>query len=347
MAHAIETFGLTKKYQHQRGLAEIIRGAPVRETLALDNISLAINESEVFGLLGPNGSGKTTFLKLLSTVITPTSGSATVFGHDITTEDREVRRQIALVTGEERSLYWRLTARQNLNFFARLYTANGSQTRRTIDELLALFDLSHVADVRVSEYSTGMKQKLVIARGLLNTPRLLFLDEPTRGLDPLAAESLMTLLQERVMGYLGNTVILTTHIMREVEKLCQNVAILKEGGIVYSGRVDKLQSVLHAHDRYSIRVRRLPDNLLQGVMSTAGVMGCSRVPTENGLEELDLLIERDSSGLSNVLKYVLNHQIDVLNCSKREQSLEQLFRTVLDGKGPRREATDPAFGPAD
>ena len=186
---ALETSGLTKRYPHQRGLLEVLRSLPARETLALDDVTFSVEPGEVFGLLGPNGSGKTTCLKLLSTILSPTAGRAVVCGHDVVREARTVRRLVALVSGEERSHYWRLTGRQNLEFFGRLFYLDQRTIGRRTDELLDVFDLSRFADVRVAEYSTGMKQKLSIARGLLSSPRLLFLDEPTRGLDPVAAHA--------------------------------------------------------------------------------------------------------------------------------------------------------------
>src|SRR5436853_397956 len=138
---AVEAHGLTKQYRHQRSLTDILRRRPALETAALNDVSIAIEEGEVFGLLGPNGSGKTTFLKLLSTILLPTSGTAKIFGLDVLHEPRKVRQMVALVTAEERSLYWRLTGRQNLHFFASLYGLGGRSIEAKIDELLELFVL--------------------------------------------------------------------------------------------------------------------------------------------------------------------------------------------------------------
>src|SRR6185503_4791062 len=149
-----------------------------------------------------------------------------------------------LVTAEERSLYWRLTGRQNLRFFLSLYGIEGRKADARVEAVLELFVLTEVGDVRVAEYSTGMRQKLSIARGLLNEPRLLFLDEPTRGLDPAAAHNLLQLVRERAVEHLENTVILTTHIAREVDQLCDRIATLNRGRLSYVGSVEGLTATV-------------------------------------------------------------------------------------------------------
>ena len=194
MEYAIQTDKLHKVFRQEKGLSDLFKSGNANEKVAVNSLTLQIREGEIFGLLGPNGSGKTTFLKMLGTILLPTSGSATIFGHDIVREENKVRKIVGLVTGEERSLYWRLTGRQNLYFFGNLYGIKRQGMESQINKLLKLFDLEHAADNRVSGYSSGMKQKLAIARGLLGNPKILFLDEPTRTLDPLAAHNLLNLI---------------------------------------------------------------------------------------------------------------------------------------------------------
>ena len=285
MGHAIEIVELSKTYDHQTSVADLLRGRTRPPVPALQAVSLNVLEGEVYGVLGPNGSGKTTLLKILSTILTPSSGQARIFGLDVVTQDTLVRDLVALVTAEDRSFYWRLTARQNLAFFATLYGIDERTAKRKIGELLELFELSAAADRRVGEFSTGMKQTLAIARGLLSSPRLLFLDEPTRGMDPASAHALLSMIKSRLIDYFDNTVILTTHIMREVEQLCQRVGVLRYGKLVYSGGLNELKTSLRPHDRYLLRVRGLNDALCAALATLPGVERCAR-SEENGAQEL-------------------------------------------------------------
>jgi len=192
---------------------------------AVRDVSLAINQGEIFGLLGHNGAGKTTTIRMLTGRTRPTRGSATVAGYDVVTAIEQVRPLINLVF-EDANLYERLSGWDNLALFARLYQAPPGR----VGELLDLVDLTEAAKRAVKKYSTGMKQRLLIARALVNSPRVLFLDEPTRGLDPTSARDLRTLI--RNLAATGTTVFLTTHYMNEADELCDRVAFLKAGAIV-------------------------------------------------------------------------------------------------------------------
>ncbi len=192
---------------------------------AVDGVSFVVQPGEVFGLLGHNGAGKTTTIRMLTGRTRPTSGSATIAGIDVAADRARVKPIINLVF-EDQNLYERLTGRDNLKVFARLYDA----PIRRVDELLDRVRLGFAADRRVKTYSTGMKQRLLIARSLINAPRVLFLDEPTRGLDPTSARELRALVQS--LGETGTTVFLTTHYMNEADELCARVAFLASGKIV-------------------------------------------------------------------------------------------------------------------
>jgi ABC-2 type transport system ATP-binding protein len=192
---------------------------------AVRDVSLAINEGEIFGLLGHNGAGKTTTIRMLTGRTRPTRGSATITGYDVVTAIEHVRPLINLVF-EDANLYERLSGWDNLALFARLYQAPPGR----VGQLLDLVDLTDAAKRAVKKYSTGMKQRLLIARALVNAPRVLFLDEPTRGLDPTSARDLRTLI--RNLAASGTTVFLTTHYMNEADEMCDRVAFLKAGAIV-------------------------------------------------------------------------------------------------------------------
>jgi ABC-2 type transport system ATP-binding protein len=192
---------------------------------AVDGISFSVAEGEIFGLLGHNGAGKTTTIRMLTGRTRPTAGRASIAGYDVVEELDQIKPIINLVF-EDANLYERLTGKDNLAMFARLYGVPVSRA----DELLDLLDLSDAAKRRVKTYSTGMKQRLVIARALINTPKVLFLDEPTRGLDPASARELRAMILK--LAQQGTTVFLTTHYMNEADELCDRVAFLKEGRIV-------------------------------------------------------------------------------------------------------------------
>src|SRR3989440_4866443 len=232
---------------------EIRRFFPPRKrepVTALDRVSLAIPVGEVHGLLGPNGAGKTTLVKILSTVLLPTSGRATVLGHDVVADARAVRPQIGIVFGGERGLYWRLTGRQNLEYWGALYKLSSRLTRERAQKLLERVGLTDKADQRVEEYSRGMKQRLHLARGLMGDARVLFLDEPTTGMDPLAAREFRTLIGE-LRGE-GRTILLATHDMVEAEIVCDRVTLIDRGRIVATESPRTLGRVISRFQRIDV-----------------------------------------------------------------------------------------------
>jgi ABC-2 type transport system ATP-binding protein len=210
-----------------------------KEVVALDGLTLDIAEGELFGLLGPNGAGKTTTIKILTTLLIPTAGSASVLGHDVVRASQDVRRRIGFVFGGERGLYYRLSGKDNLRYFAELYSLPPRGIAARVDELLELVGLRDRADERVEGYSRGMKQRLHLARTLLHRPRVLFLDEPTIGLDPIGARELRT-----IVGRLhddGATIVLTTHYLFEADALCQRIGVIHQGRLVALGTPSDLK----------------------------------------------------------------------------------------------------------
>lgn len=200
------------------------------EVVALDGLSLDVPSNEVHGLLGPNGAGKTTLCKILSTVLLPTSGTAEVFGLDVVARADDVRRQIGIVFGGERGLYWKLTARQTLRYWAALYKIPDARAKGRVDELLERLGLAEKADDLVETYSRGMKQRLHLARGLIGDPRLILLDEPTTGMDPVAAHDFRGLIGE--LRAEGRTILITTHDMDEAESVCDRVTLIDKGRVL-------------------------------------------------------------------------------------------------------------------
>jgi len=198
---------------------------------ALRDVSFEVETGEIFGLIGRNGAGKTTLTKIVATLVQPTTGSVSVHGHDSVSDDEHVRRHIGLATAEERSFYWRLTSEQNLMFFARLHGISDRSAKQRIKDLSAQLELDEVARRRFGELSTGNKQRLAVARALLASPPVLLLDEPTRSLDPLAAERMRELIRSLAKHDPPVTILLTSHNLAEVETLCARVAIISRGRI--------------------------------------------------------------------------------------------------------------------
>jgi len=211
--------------------------------VALDHIDVKVHSGELFGLLGPNGAGKTTLVKCLSTILIPDEGTAIINGFDIRSQTSMVRASLGMVVGGERTLYWKLTARDNLMYFASLYKMPRKLARRRIEELLEVMQLSDRADERLEDYSTGMRQKIAIARALLHDPPILLLDEPTLGLDPTFSRQIRNQIRELAEKY-EKTILLATHYMEEADQLCDRVAIINNGKIVAVDTPDKLKTMV-------------------------------------------------------------------------------------------------------
>ena len=254
---AVETLALTKRFPKSTGWRGILsgltdRGEPVAVSdPAVDRANLYVHPGELFGLLGPNGAGKTTLINMLGTLIEPTSGSARVNGFELNQESG-IKATTGLVTSDERSFYWLLSGRQNLLFFACLQGLSKPDAAERVLAVLEQVELQDVADGSFLTYSTGMRQRLSIARALLNKPRLLFLDEPTKGLDPIATHNLHQLIRVKLVDSQGITVLLTTHNLDEAEGLCDRIAIMNHGHIQAVGTIQELRRSLGPGSPYII-----------------------------------------------------------------------------------------------
>src|SRR6058998_2357082 len=254
-APAVETKNLVKVFEKgRRTIWQRLRREPDRleRFRAVDGIDLVVEPGEIFGLLGPNGAGKTTTMKMLATLLIPTSGTIRVLGVDPLERPREVRRRLGAMLSGERSLYWKLTARENLDYFAALYHVPPGETRARIDRVLGEVSLSDRADDYVERYSTGMRQRLALARALLPDPQLVILDEPTVGLDPQASRDLRDRVRE--LKRQGRTVLLTTHYMEEADQLCDRVAIIDHGRIVALDAPGALKRTIRAEEVVRLEV---------------------------------------------------------------------------------------------
>ena len=238
--HAIEAVDLVRTYRTHLGVLRRRR----LDVEAVRGVSFTVRPGELFGLLGPNGAGKTTTIKMLITLLLPTSGTARVMGHDVVKETTEVRKRIGYVFGGDRGLYDRVSGLDNLRYFAELYGVDPGEQKRRIAELLEMVGLTGREKEKVEGYSRGMRQRLHIARGLLHDPEVIFLDEPSIGLDPIGARELRRTIRSLVEA--GKTVLLTTHYMFEADALCDRIAVINGGRIVAQGTgADLKQAVVN------------------------------------------------------------------------------------------------------
>lgn len=221
---------------------------------ALKGISFDIYPGEIFGLLGPNGAGKTTTIKILTTLLAPTSGEAKVLGYHAFGQEKHIRPYINFIFGGERSLYWRLSGEDNLKYFADLYKVPRAKQPELLTRLFDQVGLSDVRGQKVETYSKGMKQRLQIARALLNDPQVIFLDEPSLGLDPIGARALKQIV--RTIADAGKTVVLTTHYMPEAEELCDRIAIINKGELIALDTVSGLKNRIDDGLRQKIALAR-------------------------------------------------------------------------------------------
>lgn len=238
--------GVHKTYPRPSALQRLfVRGASDAPVEALSGVDLAVGSGEIVGLVGPNGAGKSTLIRIIATVLDATSGGVTVDGFDTLSRPLEVRRRIGLVLSDERSMYWRLSGRENLEFFARMAGMERRTARARAGELLARFDLAS-RDRMVYAYSSGMRARLAIARALVHEPPLLVLDEPTRSLDPVATKDVGSIMRD--LATAGRAVLLSSHRVDEIEQLCDRIVVLTQGTVRYSGTVAALAAAIRFDD---------------------------------------------------------------------------------------------------
>jgi ABC-2 type transport system ATP-binding protein len=339
---AIETTDLTKRFRLPRSLRAIATGRPPEpERVAVDGVSLAIPHGEVFGLLGQNGAGKTTLVRMLTTLLLPSSGTACVDGIDVTADPRAVRSRIGLINGDERSFYWRLTGRQNLEFFGALRHMDAAATAAVVDRLSRRLGVADHLDRPFGRLSTGQRQALAIMRGLIDEPAILFMDEPTRSLDPISAERLRRFVADIVVGELRRTVVLATHSMPEAEALCHRVAFIQDGRIVAAGSVAELRQAIGYGTRCSLRLRSGsadPAPLVNGIGGAGGVRitDLRGTPATDGATHLVELVLATDDALPSILRGLVGADIDVIACETGEVSLEEIYIRTL---GPAPEAS--------
>jgi len=316
----IEAIDLRRTYRTTTG---VVRRKPL-EVEAVRGVNFSVEQGELFGLLGPNGAGKTTTIKMLITLLLPTSGQALVLGHDVVADAREIRQRIGYVFGGDRGLYERLSALDNLRYFAELYGVSGKEQRRRIDEVLELVGLKGRESERVEGYSRGMRQRLHIARGILHDPEVVFLDEPTIGVDPVGARELRTTIAGLIDA--GKTVLLTTHYMFEADALCDRIAVIAKGEIVGEGTPTELKAGVAEGHVTEIEAFGVDDPILDRLRALDGVTSVT-VEARDPAQLIVVQTEADRE-LTDPLLAELDG-IEVGRVSSREPTLEDAYVALV------------------
>lgn len=326
--HAIETYALTRKFKERR---KPFRKKTLGEVLALSDVSLKVNRGELFGLLGPNGAGKTTLVKILTTLLLPSSGTARVCGLDVIKKADAIRSRINMVSGGEYSGYGILTVRETLWMYSQFYGVTYRDAKKRIDRLLSVVGLSKDANLKVHKLSTGMRQKMNFARGFVSDPEVVFLDEPTLGLDVTAARDCRNFIREWLNEDRTRTVLLTTHYMAEADELCERLAIIDRGQILACASPGSLKEKVQRESVFLLEVRSDPrnGNLNDKLNDIEGVCGVThRHNADTGLTMYRLLLETDGC-MTDVLNSLSGNSEAIVSLKKSEPTLEDAFIQVV------------------
>ncbi|TMA09460.1 MAG: ATP-binding cassette domain-containing protein [Methanobacteriota archaeon] len=335
MAYAVETRDLTrvfagKKRRFRRKRAASEGDEQLGPVTALDRVSIQIREGELFGLLGPNGAGKTTLIKILATLLLPTSGQAFVAGHDVTKDPFPIRQRINMVSGGETSGYGLLTTRENVWMFSQFYGVPSKVAKQRIDELMHVFGLWDKRDAKVRLISSGQRQKMNMIRGFVTDPDILFLDEPTLGLDVNAARTVRDYVMNWVGRERGKTVLLTTHYMAEADEMCDRIAIIDKGKILACDTPEALKRMIHTQTTFRLEVDPLRDtSTFQGM---DGVVNFSlKDDASKNRTELTFILE-DEAPVAEILSAITAQGAKVHALRKTEPTLEDVFISMV-GRG--------------
>lgn len=318
MSNAIEVKDVVKKFKRGKGLRK-------RDIFAVDKASFDIPEGEVFGLLGPNGAGKTTLVRCLATLLIQDEGTIKIMGKDIYSNSLYCRKQIGLLTSGERTLYWKLSGRDNLKFFAALYGLDGKERDMRIEYLMELLDLKDVQNERIERYSSGMKQKISLARALLHDPKVLLLDEPTLGLDPQFSRFLRNFIKNSLNKEQKKTILLTTHYMDEADELCERIAFINRGKIVDIKTPYEYKRDLPHTEVLELRCSGIQncDELLKQLQSLNTVEKTT-ANSQDHITNIKIILPRAEPILSDTIELV-RKQGKILGINVEQPTLEDVF----------------------
>ena len=320
-APAIVTRSLSKTYKTKQGFWK----RTTKLTEAVVDVSFQVEKGELFGLLGPNGAGKTTTVKMLSTLLIPSSGSISILGLDILKDTREIRKRIGFTFGGARGLYGRLTGIENLRYFAELYALPPDVTRKRIPELLELVGLDGRGGDKVETYSSGMQQRLHLARALLHDPELIFLDEPTVGIDPVGARELRATIKN--LKARGKTILLTTHYMAEADELCDRIAIINQGELVALDTPYALKQLISHESVVELRLSAQHGDEVQKVVESTNIPLKLKVLENNGVTGMEIRTA-ESGRIIELLSPLLTSRV-IESLEVHNQSLEDVYVAII------------------
>ncbi len=335
MEYAVETKDLTRVFAGKRHLLRRKKASadgeePEGPVTALDGVTMQIEEGELFGLLGPNGAGKTTLIKILCTLLLPTAGQAYVAGYDVTKDVFPIRQRISMVSGGETTGYGLLTTRENIWMFSQFYGVQSKAANDRIDELMDVFALRDRRDAKVRTLSTGQRQKMNMIRGFVTDPDILFLDEPTVGLDVNAARIIRDYVSKWVQEQKGKTVLLTTHYMAEADELCDRIAIIDNGRILACDTPENLKKMVRLDTTFRLEIDPIRDT--SGFGKIAGVKNFSVKDDASKNTSYYTFILDGESPVADILSYIASQGSRVRSLQKSEPTLEDVFVSMV-GKG--------------
>ncbi len=313
MTAIIETKGLSKRY---------------KTVLAVDDLSISVEEGAIYGFVGPNGAGKTTTMHILTTLLQPTAGEAFVAGYSVTRQPRDVRRAIGYMP-DFFGVYDDMKVWEYLDFFAACYDIPESDRRPLIRDLLDLVDLSHRADDMVDTLSRGMKQRLCLARTLAHDPQVLILDEPASGLDPRARVEIRELLVE--LANMGKTIFFSTHILADVEEICTQVGIIEAGKLVMEGSVEEMQRQLVPHREIIITLIGGVEQAQEALLGLKNIAGVEVLKPDNGRSRLHVSLTGGDQEVSDLLAHLVRANVPVLHFNEETRDLESVFMRATRG----------------
>lgn len=324
-AKSREEFAIVVRDLRREYVTRSFFGKSSKVTEALAGVTFDVKKGELFGLIGPNGAGKTTTIKILTTLLTPTSGRAFVMGLDVNRQIYEIRKRIGIVFGGERGLYNRVTAVENMKYFSDLYGVDPGISRKRIPELIHLVGLEGRENDKVEKYSRGMKQRLHIAKALVNDPELVFLDEPTIGLDPAGARDIREMIRE--MEKWGKTILLTTHYMFEADELCRRIAVISKGKIVALDTPSGLKKLVKDISVVELQTYGATESFVEKLKSLNGVI---RVVADLDSERQFVKIQTPNA--AEVLTKVTQvaDGVKIIDKSIKEPTLEDAYLRLVE-----------------
>ena len=316
--YAVETKSLSRLFK--------AKGKPI---FALNKVDLSINYGEILGLLGANGAGKTTFVKVLATLLLPSEGKASVYGFDVVKQAKQVRRIINLVSGGETPGYGILTVKENLWFFSQLYGLSNNLAKERVKQLIHDMELEEYVDTRMHKLSTGFKQRLNLARGFINEPKVLFLDEPTLGLDIINARHIRKYVKDWVKSDKSKAVLLTTHYMAEAEEICDRIAIIYNGSIVACETPQTLKASMEKSTVLRMEVKNVTSAL--SFENVKGIIGSSVDSDSNGITKIKVVLDNESR-IPDLVSHLANNGCKIISINTSEPSLEDVYIKYI-GRG--------------